>query len=552
MFGSYQQFMFITFSDISVIKILPAMNISVPLQTLKLYQVNSMEKQKRKPSVKVVEKAVVAPDMGKLPPQARELEEAVLGALMLEKDAYSVISEILKPESFYDPSHQLIFDAIQGLAMQQKPVDVLTVVEELKRRGELETAGGAVYVAELSEKVASAAHIEYHSRIIAQKYLARELISFSSEVSQQAFDETVDVDDLMQETEGRLFEISQRNVKKDVIQINPVIKEAMQNIQLAANRKDGMSGLPTGFKELDKLTSGWQNSDLVIIAARPAMGKTAFVLSMAKNMALDYKQPVGIFSLEMSNVQLVNRLIVNVCQIKGESIKSGRLSDDEWERLDKNHKFLYNAPVYIDDTPSLSVFELRTKARRLVREHGVRTLIIDYLQLMNASGMSFGSREQEVSMISRSLKGLAKELNIPIIALSQLNRGVESRQGNEGKRPQLADLRESGAIEQDADIVCFIHRPEYYRITEDERGNSLVGIAEIIVAKHRNGPTGIASMRFDNEYARFQNLDDYAVGRNYVERPSRMNKQVSNDEVAGNLTSPTSDFNAHSKDPLPF
>ena len=544
--------MFITFADLSGIKILSTMNISVPLQTLKLYQVNSMEKQKRKPSVKVVEKAVVAPDMGKLPPQARELEEAVLGALMLEKDAYSVISEILKPESFYDPSHQLIFDAIQGLAMQQKPVDVLTVVEELKRRGELETAGGAVYVAELSEKVASAAHIEYHSRIIAQKYLARELISFSSEVSQQAFDETVDVDDLMQETEGRLFEISQRNVKKDVIQINPVIKEAMQNIQLAANRKDGMSGLPTGFKELDKLTSGWQNSDLVIIAARPAMGKTAFVLSMAKNMALDYKQPVGIFSLEMSNVQLVNRLIVNVCQIKGESIKSGRLSDDEWERLDKNHKFLYNAPVYIDDTPSLSVFELRTKARRLVREHGVRTLIIDYLQLMNASGMSFGSREQEVSMISRSLKGLAKELNIPIIALSQLNRGVESRQGNEGKRPQLADLRESGAIEQDADIVCFIHRPEYYRITEDERGNSLVGIAEIIVAKHRNGPTGIASMRFDNEYARFQNLDDYAVGRNYVERPSRMNKQVSNDKVAGNLTSPTSDFNAHSRDPLPF
>lgn len=511
-----------------------------------------MEKQKRKPSVKVVEKAVVAPDIGKLPPQARELEEAVLGALMLEKDAYSVISEILKPESFYDPSHQLIFGSIQGLAMQQKPVDVLTVVEELKRRGELETSGGAVYIAELSEKVASAAHIEYHARIIAQKFLARELISFSSEVSQHAFDETVDVDDLMQETEGKLFEISQRNVKKDVIQINPVIKEAMQNIQIAANRKDGMSGLPTGFKELDKLTSGWQNSDLVIIAARPAMGKTAFVLSMAKNMALDFNQPVGVFSLEMSNVQLVNRLIVNVCQIRGESIKSGRLSDDEWERLDKNHKFLYNAPIYIDDTPSLSVFELRTKARRLVREHGVKVIIIDYLQLMNASGMSFGSREQEVSTISRSLKGLAKELNIPIIALSQLNRGVESRQGNDGKRPQLADLRESGAIEQDADIVCFIHRPEYYRITEDERGNSLVGIAEIIVAKHRNGPTGIANMRFDSEYARFQNMDDYTVGRNYVERPSRMNKQSANDEPSDPLPTAAADFLAQNKDPLPF
>ena len=482
-----------------------------------------MEKQKRKTGVKVVEKAIIAPDIGKLPPQAKELEEAVLGGLMLEKDAYSIVSDILKPESFYHPIHQLIYGAIQGLAVQQKPVDVLTVVEELKRRGELDSAGGAIYIAELSEKVASAAHIEYHSRIIAQKYLARELISFSSDVTQQAFDETIDVEDLMQETEGRLFEISQRNVKKDVVQINPFIKEAMDNIQIAANRKDGMSGAATGFKELDAYTSGWQKSDLVIIAARPAMGKTAFVLSMAKNMALDFETPVGIFSLEMSNVQLVNRLIVNVCQIRGESIKSGRLSEDEWVRLDKNHKLLYNSPIYIDDTPSLSVFELRTKARRLVREHGVKILIIDYLQLMNASGMSFGSREQEVSIISRSLKGLAKELNIPIIALSQLNRGVENRQGNEGKRPQLADLRESGAIEQDADIVCFIHRPEYYRITEDEQGNSLVGVAEIVVAKHRNGPTGIAKMRFDNEYARFQNLDDNAVGRRYVEMPSRMN-----------------------------
>ncbi len=457
-----------------------------------------MEKQRRKTTVKVVEKAVIAPDVGKLPPQARELEEAVLGALMLEKDAYSVVSEILRPESFYDPSHQLIYGAIQGLSMQQEPVDVLTVVEELKRRGELETAGGALYIAELSDKVASAAHVEYHARIIAQKFLARELISFSSEVSQHAFDETVDVDDLMQETEGRLFEISQRNVKKDVIQINPIIKEAFNNIQIAANRKDGMSGLPTGFTQLDKLTAGWQNSDLIIIAARPAMGKTAFALSMAKNMALDYNVPVGIFSLEMANVQLVNRLIINVCQIRGESIKSGRLTEDEWERLE-NHRFLYNAPIYIDDTPSLSVFELRTKARRLVREHKVKAIMIDYLQLMNASGMNFGNRE---------------------------HRGVETRQGTEGKRPQLADLRESGAIEQDADIVCFIHRPEYYRITEDDKGNSLVGIAEIIVAKHRNGPTGIAIMRFDGEYARFQNLDANRVGRNYVERPSRMNHKV--------------------------
>lgn len=504
-----------------------------------------MEKQKRKPSVKVVEKIVAAPDIGKLPPQAKELEEAVLGALMLEKDAYYNISDILKPQSFYDPAHQLIFSAIQNLGMRQKPVDVLTVVEELKQRGELESAGGAIYIAELSEKVASSAHIEYHARIIAQKYLARELISFSSDVTQQAFDETVDVDDLMQETEGRLFEISQRNVKKDVIQINPVIKEAMDHIQMAANRDDGISGVATGYKGLDAYTSGWQNSDLIIIAARPAMGKTAFVLSMAKNMALDIEAPVGIFSLEMSNVQLVNRLIVNVCQIRGESIKSGRLTDDEWERLDKNHKLLYDAPIFIDDTPSLSVFELRTKARRLVREHGVKIIIIDYLQLMNASGMSFGNREQEVSIISRSLKGLAKELNIPIIALSQLNRGVETRQGkgSDGKRPQLADLRESGAIEQDADIVCFIHRPEYYRITEDEEGNSLIGVAEFIIAKHRNGATGIVQMRFDSEYARFQNVDENTVGRNYVEIRSRMAEQNGSD-------SPTNGTN--NKEPLPF
>ncbi|MDR1517323.1 MAG: replicative DNA helicase [Dysgonamonadaceae bacterium] len=517
-----------------------------------------MEKQKQKQqrNVKIVEKTVIAPDVGKLPPQARELEEAVLGALMLEKDAYSIISDILKPESFYDPAHQLIFDAIQGLAMQQKPVDVLTVVEELKSKGVLDSVGGTLYVAELTDKVASAAHIEYHARIVAQKQLARELITFSSDITQQAFDETIDVDDLMEETESRLFEISQRNVKKDVIQINPIIKEAMENIQAAANRKDGMSGLPTGFKELDKITSGWQNSDLVIIAARPAMGKTALVLSMAKNMALDYETPVGIFSLEMSNVQLVNRLIVNVCQIRGESIKSGRLADDEWERLDKNVKMLYDAPIYIDDTPSLSVFELRTKARRLVREHGVKTLIIDYLQLMNASGMSFGSREQEVSTISRSLKGLAKELNIPIIALSQLNRSVESRQGPE-KRPQLADLRESGAIEQDADIVCFIHRPEKYGITEDDKGNSLIGLAEIIVAKHRNGPTGIVKMRFDNEYARFQNLDENVVGnRNYVEMPSRMNSKNGKGTAGKPLQSTvsSSDFldERENKEALPF
>jgi replicative DNA helicase len=360
----------------------------------------------------------------------------------------------------------------------------------------------------LTAKVASAAHIEFHARIIAQKFLARELIRVSSEIQSKAFDERTDVDDLMQEAEGMLFKVSQQNVKKDVVQINPIIDEAIKRIQAAANRPEGLSGVQTGFHALDKVTSGWQRSDLIIIAARPAMGKTAFVLSMTKNIAVDYNTPVAMFSLEMSNVQLVNRLLMNVCEIEGEKIKNGQLAPYEWEQLDYRLKKLIDAPIYLDDTPSLSVFELRTKARRLVKEHHVKILLIDYLQLMNASGMNFGSREQEVSMISRSLKGLAKELDIPIIALSQLNRSVEGRAGNEGKRPQLSDLRESGAIEQDADMVCFIHRPEYYKITEDAQGNSLLGIAEIIIAKHRNGATDDVQLRFKGQYAKFTNRDD--------------------------------------------
>ena len=452
-------------------------------------------------------------EYGHLQPQAPELEEAVLGALMIERDAYSLVSEILRPESFYDQRHQLIYKAISTLAIQQQPVDILTVTEQLKKTGELDDVGGPFYITQLSGKVASSAHIEYHARIIAQKFLARELITFTSNIQTKAFDATQDVDDLMQEAEGKLFEISQQNMKKDYTQINPVIKEAYDMLQKAAARTDGPSGLPSGFHQLDKMTSGWQNSDLVIIAARPAMGKTAFVLSMAKNIAVNQKTPVALFSLEMSNVQLVNRLIVNVCEIPGEKIRSGQLAPYEWGQLDYKIKDLYDAPLYVDDTPSLSVFELRTKARRLVREHDVKLIIIDYLQLMNASGMSFGSRQEEVSTISRSLKGLAKELNIPIIALSQLNRGVESREGIEGKRPQLSDLRESGAIEQDADMVLFVHRPEYYHIYEDENGRDLHGMAQIIIAKHRKGATGDVLLTFRGEFTRFENPEDTRLGK---------------------------------------
>ena len=447
-------------------------------------------------------------DDAKIQPQDKEIEDAVLGALMLERDAYAIVCDLLSPESFYDPGNQKIYAAINKLGVMQQPIDMLTVTQQLRADGALDDVGGPVRISELTSNVASAAHIEYHARIVAQKFLARRLISFCSEIEKKSFDESYDIDDLLQEAEGKLFEISQGNLKKDFTQIDPVINSAMEQIEAAGKRESGLSGLQTGFDKLDKLTSGWQNSDLIIIAARPAMGKTAFVLSMAKNMAVDFNTPVAIFSLEMSNLQLVNRLISNVCEIEGEKIKSGRLSQQEWERMNSRVRSLFSAPLYVDDSPSLSILELRTKARRLVKEHGVKIIIIDYLQLMNATGMKFGSREQEVSMISRSLKQLAKELNIPVIALSQLSRKVEER--NDGnKRPQLSDLRESGAIEQDADIVCFIHRPEYYtRSSTDAENRDIRGMAEFIVAKHRSGSVDDVEMTFVARFARFQNRSE--------------------------------------------
>ena len=445
-------------------------------------------------------------------PQALDIERAVLGALLIDKDAYAVVCEMLFPESFYEPRNQMIYAAIRDLSMDEKPVDVLTVTEQLARSGKLEKAGGPAYIAEISSRVATSAHIEYHARIVAQKFLARQLIQFAGDVETKAFDETIDVDELMQHAEGALFELSQKNMKKDYTQIDPVIKNALDVLNKAAANTSGLTGVPTGYHKLDEITSGWQASDLVIIAGRPAMGKTSFALSMAKNIAADYQLPMAFFSLEMSNVQLVNRLISNCCEIQGSKILNGQLQRDEWDRLDNRINSLMGAPLYIDDTPGLSVFELRTKARRLVREHGVKIIMIDYLQLMNANGMRFSSRQEEVSTISRSLKGLAKELDIPILALSQLNRGVESREGLEGKRPQLSDLRESGAIEQDADMVLFVHRPEYYHIYQDDHGRDLHGMAQIIIAKHRKGATGDVLLTFRGEFTRFEDPDDNLLG----------------------------------------
>ena len=436
---------------------------------------------------------------GRVQPRDKDLEEAVLGALMLEKDAYTVVCDILKPECFYEPANQKIYEAIQTLGASQRPIDMLTVTDQLRINKTLDEVGGPVFISELTSRVASGAHIEYHARIVAQKYLARELINFASSIESKAFDESNDVDDLLQEAEGKLFEISQRNVKKDVTQIDPVITQAINQIESAANRKSGLSGIESGFHDLDALTSGWQRSDLIIIAARPAMGKTAFVLSMAKNMAMDYNIPIAVFSLEMSNVQLINRLISNVCELEGEKIKSGQLLPLEWDKLMSRVKRLYGAPLYIDDSSSLSIFELRTKARRLVREHHVEFIIIDYLQLMSGSGRGSESRQQEISEISRSLKALARELNVPVIALSQLSRAVEQRPDH---RPMLSDLRESGAIEQDADVVMFIYRDDYYNKDSDMKG-----IAEINIAKQRNGPIGTVNLVWLPQYTKFANME---------------------------------------------
>ena len=442
---------------------------------------------------------------GKIPPQALEVEEAVLGALMLERDAYITVADIIDTKSFYKDEHQKIFDVIKYLSTHEKPVDLLMVTQELKNRDLLELVGGPLMITQLTSRVASAAHIEFHSRIIAQKYMQREMIRVSTEIQTKAYDDTMDVDDLIDFSEKAVFQVAEGNIKKETLPIKPLLREAAILIEEASKREDGLSGAPSGFTALDRITSGWQKTDLVIIAARPSMGKTAFVLSMARNMAVEHKVPVGVFSLEMSSLQLVNRLIASETELGSEKIKNGRLQGWEWDHFHRKLTVLDDAPLFIDDTPALSVFEFRAKCRRLKMQHNIGAVIVDYLQLMTAGSDNKGSRAQEVSMISRSLKAIAKELDIPVLALSQLNRSVESR---EGKRPQLCDLRESGAIEQDADIVLFIHRPEYYGITEDEDGNSLIGLAEIIIAKHRNGAVGDVRLSFKKNLAKFADMEN--------------------------------------------
>ncbi|WP_206611053.1 replicative DNA helicase [Mariniphaga sediminis] len=467
---------------------------------------------------------------GKLPPQAVEVEEAVLGALMLERDAYVTVADIIDTSSFYKEEHQKIFEAIKELSSNEKPVDLLMVTQELKDREQLDIVGGPGYITQLTRRVASAAHLEFHARIIAQKFIQRELIRVSSEIQAKSYDDTLDVDDLIDFSESSLFQVAERNIKKETVPIKPVLNEAILQIEKARQQKDGLSGVPSGFTAIDRITSGWQRTDLVIIAARPSMGKTAFVLSMARNMAVEHNRATAIFSLEMSSIQLVNRLIAAETELGNDKLKTGRLENYEWEHLNRKISSLEKAPIFIDDTPALSIFEFRAKCRRLKMQHDIQVVIVDYLQLMTAGSDNRGSREQEVSTISRSLKAIAKELNIPILALSQLNRSVESR---EGKRPQLSDLRESGAIEQDADIVTFIHRPEYFGITEDDSGNSLLGVAEIIIAKHRNGATGDVHLAFKKELAKFSDMEtNFSEGFNAQTFSSKMNEDDDAEEYA--------------------
>lgn len=447
---------------------------------------------------------------GKVPPQAVDLEEAVLGAMMLEQDAVTAVIDILKPDVFYKEVHQRIFSAIYRLFSKSEPVDILTVTNELKNEGELELVGGAYYITMLTSRIASAANVEYHARIILQKHIQRELIKISSDIIKDAFEDTTDVFDLLDRAEQGLFNVSESNLRRNFEDMPGLVRQAIDDIERARDSESHMRGVPSGYLELDRITSGWQPSDLIILAARPAMGKTAMALSMARNIAVEFEKPVAVFSLEMSAVQLVTRLISSESELPATRLKKGELAEHEWQQLNTKINKLVDAKMFIDDTPALSIFELRAKCRRLKQQHGIQMVFVDYLQLMTTGTEMRGNREQEISSISRALKALAKELNVPILALSQLSRAVENRPGS-SKKPILSDLRESGAIEQDADIVMFIYRAEYYGFdTLDDDNIPAKDMAEVIIAKHRNGPVGEVKLKFIHQFARFE---DYSVGR---------------------------------------
>lgn len=452
-------------------------------------------------SVRTVSQAAdMSLSQGRIPPQSIDLEEIVLGAMMLEKSSLNAIIDILTPEMFYKEAHQIIYSAILDLFKNSEPIDLLTVTNKLKTMDKLDVVGGPYYISKLTNRVVSAANIEFHARIIIQKYIQRRLIEISSETIKEAFEDTTDVFDLLDSAESKIYDLSDNTLRKQSGNMLNLVNQAIKDIENAKNAGNGIRGVTTGFMDLDKITQGWQKSDLIILAARPSMGKTAFALNMARNAAIAGK-PIAFFSLEMSSIQLVTRLISSETDITADKLRTGNLEQYEWDRLYNRVTNLTNAKLFIDDTPQLSIFELRAKCRRLKEQHDIQMIFIDYLQLMTAKGDKGFSREQEISTISRSLKSLAKELNIPVLALSQLSRQVESRPGS--KKPILSDLRESGAIEQDADVVVFIYRPEYYGLTEDE-GVNTKNLAVISIAKHRNGKLGEVNLRFNGMFTRFE------------------------------------------------
>ena len=466
--------------------------------------------------------------LAKLPPQAPDIEESVLGALMLEKDALTTVIDILKPASFYKEAHQEIYQAIVQLFNDAAPIDLRTVVNQLRKNGKLELVGGAYYITSLTTRVSSASNIEFHARAIAEYAIKRALIAVATEVHRSAYEDTQDIFELLDQAEQALFEVTDSHIRKNYSDMRSLLGEAFKELEVKRQHKDGLTGIPSGFTALDRVTSGWQKADLIIVAARPGMGKTALLLSALRNAAVDHGHPVAIFSLEMAALQLVNRLISAEAELEGEKIKKGNLADYEWEQLMHKTAQLSQAPIYIDDTPALSIFELRAKCRRLKAKHNIQLIAVDYLQLMSGESIrGAGNREQEIASISRSLKSIAKELHVPVIVGSQLSRAVETRGGN--KRPQLSDLRESGSIEQDADMVLFLYRPEYYGMTEDAEGHPTQGMGEVIVAKHRNGSLDSAGLKFIGKYTKFVDhelpnfSDDQYSNFDTVTQPSKAN-----------------------------
>jgi len=438
-------------------------------------------------------------------PQAPEVERAVLGAMLIDNMAINRVVEVLGDETaLYHTPHRKVYAAIQRLSERSEPIDQVTLTEELLRRGHLEDVGGAAFIAELASEMATAANAEYHAQIVLEKAQRRRLIDSATQTVTESYEETEDVRELIDRAEQRVFQIAEGTLGKGVVSLATAVTDAFVAIEKAHEQAGSLSGVTTGYTDLDEITAGLQSSDLLILAARPSMGKTALTLCMARNAAVKGDTPVLYFSLEMSMQQLAQRLLCSEARVSSHRLRTGRLSEEEWQRLSEWTGKLIEAQIYIDDTAAISVMELRAKARRAKAEHGIGLIIVDYLQLMTGSE-SFGSREQEIAYISRSLKALAKELDIPLVACAQLSRAVESRTD---KRPQLADLRESGSIEQDADVVMFLFRPEVYGIV-DEEGNAQEGVAEIILGKQRSGPIGSVFLTFVAEYLRFEEPEMY-------------------------------------------